>query len=578
MSDINEVGRRSAPRPQYANLTSFSSVLLLDPETGLRPSFLTTLVTTAFVAVAGLWSAACAGPIDPLSSSDVSAYRAAFDAASKGDDAGARTAVESVRDDVLAPYIVRDLLMATNVAPPDNESFVGWLSRYGNYAGADRVFARAMQLRLPTAEVPQRPDVISVRRSTGWVREPSYRPVQGGPGLNTGVRARVDAAAARFYAGDDQTAFVMATSELTGPLAGQAGWISGLAAFRVGDMTSALASFETTSRWEYGDDWTRSAGAFWASRAAEKLGDQSRVRANLESAAASPLTFYGQLALARLGRTDSIRLPSADDTKEQAKRLAGQNAFAKRAAALVQVGRADDAELEFLRGWASGKADEDFAWLGLAESLHLPAARQRIAESGGPAALVARYPIPAWEPRNGWTIDRALVLAVMRQESAFNPRAVSRTGARGLMQLIPSTAAWMTGRPELKRSPEMLYNPEFNMELGQAYIKQMLNEGVVGGDVIRALMAYNAGPGALARWTPNVPGGQDPLMFLEASPNGQARVYAEKVMANMWVYHRRFGQRAPTLESLVAGRLPLYRAMDNPRMADATGPSLRLSQ
>jgi len=549
-----------------------------DPETGLNRPTLIAFATTALIALSGLLAPALAGPFDPLSPADVAAYRTAFDAAAKGDDAGARVAVDTTSDDVLAPLIVRDLLLATNVAPPDNASFVGWLERYGDHAGADRVYARAMQLRLPTAEVPRRPEVITIRRSTGWVREPSYRPVQGGPGLNAGVRGRVDAAAARFYAGDDQVAYVLAMPELEGPLAGQAGWISGLSAYRIGDMTSALASFEVTSRWEYGDDWTRSAGAFWASRAAEKLGDNARVRSHLEAAAASPLTFYGQLALAKLGRTDSIRLPSADDTREQALRLAARNVFAKRAAALVQVGQSDDAELEFLRGWATGKADDDFAWLGLAEALNLSAARERIAQSGGPAALVARYPIPAWEPRNGWTIDRALVLAVMRQESAFNPRAVSRTGARGLMQLIPSTAAWMTGRPELKRSPEMLYNPEFNMELGQAYIKQMLNEGVVGGDVIRALMAYNAGPGALARWTPNVAGGNDPLMFLEASPNGQARVYAEKVMANMWIYHRRFGQRAPTLESLAAERMPLYRSVDNPRLAEVSAMGLRLTQ
>jgi hypothetical protein len=80
-------------------------------------------------------------------------------------------------------------------------------------------------------------------------------------------------------------------------------------------------------------------------------------------------------------------------------------------------------------------------------------------------------------------------------------------------------------------------------------------------------MAYNAGPGNVTRWSASVKGAEDTLMFMEAAPNGQARVYAERVMSNLWIYHRRFGQRAPSLEKLARGLSPTYEPQDSPRLA-----------
>ena len=82
-------------------------------------------------------------------------------------------------------------------------------------------------------------------------------------------------------------------------------------------------------------------------------------------------------------------------------------------------------------------------------------------------------------------------------------------------------------------------------------------------------MAYNAGPGNVSRWSASVKGAEDTLMFMEAAPNGQARVYAERVMSNMWIYHRRFGRREPSLEKLARGLVPTYEPQDNPRSASA---------
>src|SRR3546814_6617268 len=102
----------------------------------------------------------------------------------------------------------------------------------------------------------------------------------------------------------------------------------------------------------------------------------------------------------------------------------------------------------------------------------------------------ALYPIPPWQPASGFTVDRALIYAMMRQESGFNPRALSPDGARGLMQLMPRTASYIAGdrRYHGKRENE-LYDPSLNLELGQRYIAYLLVHDRVQGDLFRLATA-----------------------------------------------------------------------------------------
>src|SRR3546814_9650351 len=90
---------------------------------------------------------------------------------------------------------------------------------------------------------------------------------------------------------------------------------------------------------------------------------------------------------------------------------------------------------------------------------------------------------------------------MMRQESGFNPRALSPDGARGLMQLMPRTASYIDGdrRYHGKRENE-LYDPSLNLELGQRYIAYLLVHERVQGDLFRLATAYNGGPGNLGKW------------------------------------------------------------------------------
>jgi soluble lytic murein transglycosylase len=523
-----------------------------------------------------------AGP-DVLTSMDEANYRKAFAAAATNQIAVLEDLLPSISDGTLKPHVERARLISS-ATPPDLPGMAAWLERWGDVAGANAVYERAQEAQedaiqaarimgvVPTPFRLKRPDPVPARRSMGAVREPSFIPVPIGQGATRADRAQIDTLAARFYAGDDETALSMARVAVAGPQSGQAGWIGGLAAFRLGDFSTAQTLFTAAANWNASDDWARSAGAFWAARASEKLGDRAKTQSFLEQAASSPLTFYGQLALARLGRWETLRIPQAQDEKDRAARLMRTDPGVRRAMALKEIGRQADAEAELFNSWSRGRAEDDLGFLAVARSLDLDPVAERIAQSSSAAALAALYPIPdQFRPVGGeFVLDRAVILAVMRQESKFDTNAKSYAGARGLMQVMPRTAAWMTGRRDLATNPRLLNDTTLNVTLGEAYLEKMMAMGVVSNCLTRTFMAYNAGPGNVSRWSASVKGAEDTLMFMEAAPNGQARVYAERVMSNMWIYHRRFGQRAPSLEKLARGLPPTYEPQDNPRLASTT--------
>jgi soluble lytic murein transglycosylase-like protein len=523
-----------------------------------------------------------AGP-DVLNSTDEANYRKAFAAATANQKAVLEEVLPSISDGILKPHVERARLISS-ATTPDLPAMAAWLDRWGDVAGAGAVYERAQEAQedaiqaarimgvVPTPFRLKRPDPVPSRRSMGTVREPSFIPVPIGQGATRADRAQIDALAARFYAGDDEAALAMAREAVKGPQSGQAGWIGGLAAYRLGDFTTAQTLFIAAANWNASDDWARSSGAFWAARASEKLGDKTKTQSFLEQAASSPLTFYGQLALARLGRWETLKVPQAQDEKDRAARLMRVDPGVRRAVALKEIGRVSDAEAELFNSWSRARAEDDLGFLAVARSLDLDPVAERIAHSSSAAALAAFYPIPdQFRPVGGeFVLDRAVVLAVMRQESKFDTNAKSYAGARGLMQVMPRTAAWMTGRRDLASNPQLLNDTTLNVTLGEAYLEKMMAMGVVSNCLTRTFMAYNAGPGNVTRWSASVKGAEDTLMFMEAAPNGQARVYAERVMSNMWIYHRRFGQRAPSLEKLARGLAPTYEPQDNPRLASTS--------
>ncbi len=144
----------------------------------------------------------------------------------------------------------------------------------------------------------------------------------------------------------------------------------------------------------------------------------------------------------------------------------------------------------------------------------------------------------AWEESvrkwaSEYGVDPLLVWAVMREESGFRLEAISSSGARGLMQLLPSTARWIA--EEKLRIPyreERLSDPDYNIRLGTWYLRHLLDQ--FGGNVVWAVAAYNGGPGNLRRWASGVENPADLPAYLHSA---ETREYLVKVL-NSWLVYR----------------------------------------
>jgi tetratricopeptide (TPR) repeat protein len=131
-------------------------------------------------------------------------------------------------------------------------------------------------------------------------------------------------------------------------------------------------------------------------------------------------------------------------------------------------------------------------------------------------------------------IAPALVLALIKQESGFEPRAVSRVGARGLMQMMPATGAIQARKEKFADfDPDSLFVPRVSTRLGIAYLRDVLKR--YSGNPYYALAHYNAGPNALERWLPRLDG-RPPEEGVEDIGYAETREYVKRVMANYWTY------------------------------------------
>jgi tetratricopeptide (TPR) repeat protein len=185
-----------------------------------------------------------------------------------------------------------------------------------------------------------------------------------------------------------------------------------------------------------------------------------------------------------------------------------------------------------------------------------------------------RYPLGYWELVQEYAatndLDPYLVMAVIRQESGFDPSAVSPKGARGLMQLMPKTAVDIAGNVGLPPPGESdLDRPDVNIQLGTAYLGQLL--GVYGGAVHRALAAYNAGEDAVAKWDRRFPGAV-PDEFIEQITYRETQGYVKVVMRNYRVYRSLCGKALPAPGLPSQGKLE--RSQDAVEADDAPGKGM----
>jgi peptidoglycan lytic transglycosylase len=300
---------------------------------------------------------------------------------------------------------------------------------------------------------------------------------------------------------------------------------------------------------------TQSRAHYWLGRTFAASGGDPKPE--YAQAAAWPITFYGQLAALALGDDAAqlaARITAMHDppyTRDQV--LAFTDREVVRAAAMLVAWNDPHRARAFLLRMDELTPDPADRALTARFALRvgLPDTAVFIARRMGRDGLVlpeAGWPIAAEPPEE--TIDASVALGLIRQESSFDIGAVSPSGARGLMQLMPFTAQAVAKQIGTATSPVSLTSdPTHNMRLGTTYLREMLDR--FESSLPLAVAAYNAGPNRVDEWLaengdPRV-GPIDMLDWIEVIPINETRNYVQRVLENVVVYRARRGDSTPTL-------------------------------
>ncbi len=319
-------------------------------------------------------------------------------------------------------------------------------------------------------------------------------------------------------------------------------WLGGSVALdRMRQPANAQAMFDRYARAGRSLQ-VRTKGDYWAGRAALGAGQFQTATDYFQHAAAYPDLFYGQLALERLGRgvppppaalpqytTTSVQRAAFDSRRlVQALRLLGQQGRSSEQTLFVQaLARSLDNDVE--RNLALQLAQQ----IGRQD---LPVWVSRMARIKGSSFYVRQaYPTLTASVSNSlWSLAHGIT----RQESSFDPYAVSHAGARGMMQLMVGTARDQADKMNVGfDSYRLITDPNYNVTLGSAYFQHMLD--VWNGNVPLAVASYNAGSGNAGKWVREYgdPRGQvDVVEWIEAIPFDETRSYVQRVIENSVVY------------------------------------------
>ena len=298
-----------------------------------------------------------------------------------------------------------------------------------------------------------------------------------------------------------------------------------------------------------GSPYAKARAGYWGGRAAEAQAKAALAQKWYAAGAEHMSTFYGQLAAHQLGDNAPPR-PTPEprpDAAEQARFNTDELVRADRAFFVL----ADRAESKiFLLNLAEhAKTPTEFAMLAdLAEKngrIDLAIAVAKRAIAAGTPLMIHGYPVTALPA--GGNVEHALIYAIVRQESAFEVDAVSRAGARGMMQLMPATAAFVAAKTSLPMSLDRLTEDGvYNITLGRAYLEHLLDD--FGGSYALAIAAYNGGPGRVRQWLADYGdprGGKiDMVDWIEIIPVAETRNYVQRVLENLQVYRGQDGRNS----------------------------------
>lgn len=332
----------------------------------------------------------------------------------------------------------------------------------------------------------------------------------------------------------------------------EARFLSGWIALRfLDDPETAYGHFQRLYE-NVGTPISRARGAYWAGEAAQALSRPTEAARWYRLAAFNDIAFYGQLATARLGMEPALLEAPAATISPQTRADFENQEVVRILQRLVEL------DQDRLIGWffaalrLRARTEVDFRLIGdLALTLDRPDQAVSTGKAAArvgivlPAHLFPSIPLAIGDPK-----EATLVLALIRQESQFAPRAVSHAGARGLMQLMPSTAKLVAKQRGLPYDRKRLTSdPSYNLELGRSYLDDLL--GRYSGSYPLALAAYNAGPSRADRWIRNFGDPRDPSVdpvdWIESIPFDETRNYVQRIVEAVTVYRKRMTPGQPVL-------------------------------
>lgn len=284
---------------------------------------------------------------------------------------------------------------------------------------------------------------------------------------------------------------------------------------------------------------SKARAAFWTGRALEKSGDAAGASAWYGRAASYPTVYYGQLAAQKLGM-NSLKLPQERGASSEARQAFNNSDLGKAIKLAIEL---DEKELasRMVTWLAENTKDEDqlvllaelgkkndYRFLGVRASKKAMQKNIVLIESGYPLIKT-----PAGIP-----LERALALAITRQESEFDPNALSPAGAIGMMQLMPRTAREIARKNDVPYARDRLREIQYNMQLGSLYLARLINS--YDGSYVMGIAAYNAGPGNVRKWVNNfgTPGNNpdNAMNWIEQIPFSETRNYVQRVLSNLQVF------------------------------------------
>lgn len=538
-----------------------------------------------------------------LSGGDASRYEDIFALQDVGNFKKANGLIHRLDDHRLMGHVLYQRYMSTSYTATYKE-LADWMKAYADHPGAQKVYNLALRHKPSSAAAPEKPqqargfsgyhDYDSGQLAQPYLAEQKYTPREKDllNSINKRLSENPSAAHKRLDSDEAKTLFkgtkydalqakvaesyfyndkladayesAAASARRSGKDVPLASWVAGLSAWKKKKYEEAAQHFENTALSPRSSAWMASAGAYWAARSYLRSHHPEKVSFWLQKAAEHPRSFYGVIAVKALGLEHArFNWDMPELTERRIDTLAGVPA-GRRALALADARRPELAEQEILQIDPGADTDMQEAMIAFAHVSGIPSLEIRLGsglrDKKGNLYDAALYPDPPWRPQGGYTLDKALVHAFVRQESRFDASVSNKSsGAAGLMQLLPSTAAIVAGR---KVMPEQLEDPAFNLRLGQKYLQTLLQDNSVKNNLFRLMVAYNAGPGKLGRWDKVMDYENDPLLFIESIPAGETRLFIERVMTNYWIYRLKYGQNTDSLEMVASGAWPTYMSKD----------------